>query len=413
MAEPRQPSDDSPLASFVPPLRWIGNIICLFGVLLLGGLAWLALSGSTEADIATFIVPALFIALGLALRSAARRLADAAALDLPALGGTVFMGTGGLMAAGGLAMAFDDPAGFALTGFGLVFVGAGYLARRLFAAPEGKKAIAVSGYEAPLQNYDGTRGRRRQSTIIYVDEQATPAEVDAARRAWRENAWQERPDWVSGRILGEDQRTGPMLYWGAGIWTFIALLAVLGATLWDGGFWLGALPASFIALVLLVAAVRLAVRRRKFADSALVMERCPAILGGCLRGEVQTGLRQRGGAQGDFTLVLSCVHRWEETDFRGTNSTRRSYRRRKTLWEARQRAAAHAYEREGQVDSYLAVPVDFDLPQDRPETTLGGSNEGIRWELAVSTKVPRVDYSATFILPVLAATDPAPADSSE
>ena len=400
---PDNPQASSPIApSFARPLRWIGNGTCAFGGLAFAGVFYLALDGDIEPEFGTFIVPAIFVAIGFALRRGAISLSQPGRLDLPTIGGYAFSGLGVLMAVGGTAMAFDDPVGFVLIAFGLLFFGAGYLARRLFATPEGKKAVFVSGYEAPVQNYDGTSGIRRQDALIYVDEDATDAEVEARKRAWLEAEWKKRPDWASGRIAAEDQRLGATVYWAAGAWSAIAGIAVLAALAWDSGVWFGAAPVSVIALALIVSAARTGVRRRKFQPSELVLRQCPAVLGGRLHGEVQTGMMQRNAPADGFRVALRCIHQWEESDSRYSINDRRTYYRRKTLWETDRRCTPHAYEREGLVDSFLAVAVDLEIPKDQPETTLGNTNEGISWEMEVTAPLKGVDYAARFKLPVFA-----------
>lgn len=401
MADDQQSLSTFP-ASFAGPLRWIGNSTCIFGGLILAGVFYLVLDGELEPGPGTFVVPAVFVAVGFALRRGANRLTQPNGLDLPTIAGYAFMAVGALVAAGGIVVAFDDPVGFVLIVFGLLFFGAGYLARRLFATPEGKKAVVVSGYEAPVQNYDGTSGIRRQGTIIYVDKDATDAEVEAQKRTWLDGEWKQRPDWASGRIAAEDQRLGATVYWAAGAWGVIAATTVLAALYWDPGIWFGAAPVSIIALALIIAAARTHVRRRKFLPSELVLAQCPAVLGGHLRGEVQTGLIQRNGPRDGFRVALRCVHRWEERDSRYSVGDRRTYYRRKVLWESERRCTPHAYERKELVDSLLAVALDLEIPTDQPETTLGSTNEGISWELEITAPLKGVDYAARFKLPVFA-----------
>ena len=49
----------------------------------------------------------------------------------------------------------------------------------------------------------------------------------------------------------------------------------------------------------------------------------------------------------------------------------------------------------------FTVRVKFPLPSDQPATTLGGSHDGITWELVISAAMPGLDYGASFELPVL------------
>jgi hypothetical protein len=230
---------------------------------------------------------------------------------LPVVAGWAFMAAGAAMVAGGIVLALDDPGGFALIGFGLVFGGAGWLARRLFATPAGMKAVAVSAHEVGVRSHDGRPGTCRQATLIHVDEDAGEAEVAAARAAWLRAQWQARPDWVAGRIVAEEARRGGWLYVGAGLWTAFALAVGGAAAFWGGGIvWLGAGLAGLVAVALWAAGVLAGLRRRKYGASHFRLDRTPAALGACLTGAVETGIAKARPPRDGFRLRLRCVHRW-------------------------------------------------------------------------------------------------------
>jgi hypothetical protein len=315
--------------------------------------------------------------------------------DLPRIGGYVFMGFGTLVVAMGIVTVMDDPAGFFAILFGLVFVAAGFLTRRLFAVPEGKKAVAVEGHAADIATRDGRGGTRTQSSVIHVDENATEAEVAAARAAWLRARWAERPDWAEGVIRSDDVKHGGLAVLAAGLWSVFALGALGAALIWGDIAWLVAVGAGVVALGFIVNAARMTLRRRKFGDSRLRLERTPLALGGRLAGEVATGVPRGMRLADGFAVTLRCVHRWEETT--GSGDNRRSHMRRDTLWETTARHPGATRAGSGGV----VVPVAFALPGDQPPATLGGGNEGIVWELSVSASVPGIDYAASFELPVL------------
>ena len=314
-------------------------------------------------------------------------------LELPVLAGFVFMGIGGLMLVGGLLLAFDEPGGFALAFMGLVFMGAGYMARKLFAAPPGKKAVSVSSMSAGITTRHGARGTRSQASIIDVDENASDAEVEERRLAWMQEQLEARPDWIEGRVKGDDERSGTLPYWAAGLWIAFAAGMSAAAFFWDSALWPFAGLAALMALGFVINAVRVAWRRRKFGASHFCLEEVPVWLGGRVTGEVETGIDQRMRPQGPFEMVLRCVHRWEEKDHED-----RTHLRRDVLWEDSRRATGSAW---GSAPLRHAVAVDFGVPADRPATTLGGGNEGIRWELEVRAPLTGIDYVARFDLPVL------------
>ncbi|NBC19276.1 MAG: hypothetical protein GVY18_18375 [Bacteroidetes bacterium] len=313
---------------------------------------------------------------------------------IPTITGFAFGGAGLLMLLGGLVMVFSDPAGFALIAFGLVFIGGGYLAHRLFRTPEGQKAVTVDAYAYDYERPLGVQGTRSRSTQIYVDEDATEEEVEALRRAWLREQWADRPDWVEGRIVDQHARGGTTRYVGAVVWTVFALALIGGFMLWGDPPWLLlALPAG-VALVLIVLGVRDYLRQRKFGASYFQMDATPAVLGERLTGTVETGVLARNGPDDGFTVRLACRDRYEERDSDGDRHLRVT-----TLWESepqqvRPRTAPGLPRR-------LDVPVALDLPADAPPTTLGSRSEGIVWDLTVSADVPGLDYGATFRLPVV------------
>ena len=312
--------------------------------------------------------------------------------DLPTLAGIVFGAAGALMVLGGIAMVFDDPAGFALIAFGLVFIGAGTLAYRLFRPPEGMKAITVSEHTHATERPFGVRGTRRQAVLIHVDEEATEAEIAEARQAWMREQWHARPDWIAGRIEDAHTHSGSNLYFAAVLWSVFAGGLILGFVLWGDPPWLLlAIPAG-VALLLVVAAVRAHLRQRKFGSSHFQMAATPAFLGERLAGTVETGVEARHGPADGFRVRLACRNRYERRDSDGDTHLHVD-----TLWETEHVVTARTAPG---LPRRLSVPIDLTLPADPPPTTLGTGREGVAWDLTVSAAVPGLDYAATFRLPV-------------
>ena len=119
-------------------------------------------------------------------------------LKLVTYAGYTFQGFGVLAFVGGVILTFDDPAGLFLCVFGLVFFGAGYMARKLFAKPEGMKAVVLE-----TSGTSGAGHRAQSTSYTFVDEDATDEEVEATRKEWLHDKWADRPDWVSGRMPSE------------------------------------------------------------------------------------------------------------------------------------------------------------------------------------------------------------------
>ncbi|MFW6039903.1 MAG: hypothetical protein ACOC9N_02370 [Gemmatimonadota bacterium] len=389
-------------------LRRIGIATRLLGVILLIAVGGLVATGRAQATIGAFVAPAGLIGLGQLLYAAERPLREKGLPPLSTLTGYAFIGAGIAMVIGGLVLVVDDPAGFALAAFGLVFVGAGHLARRIFSPPEGKRAVRVSPYEADIRDVEGRVGTRRQATIIHVDEDATAEEVRAAKEDWLRERWANRPDWVAGRIDSEDERGAGVLHLAVVLWSAFALGAAGMALFMDDATTVRnvAVGAALVAGGFVVRAVRRRMRLAKFGGGHLVLAHSPAYLGGVLDGEVESGVPVGDAPADGFRVRLRCVHRWEETSRAGSRDGRRTYRRRDVLWEdvRHTRGRAIVDDREhGDPDARLAIPLNFRLPADRPATTLGGSGEGIAWEVEITAAMPGLDYRAVFEVPVFPA----------
>src|SRR5690606_9415173 len=295
---------------------------------------------------------------------------------LSTLAGWAFTAFGVVLVVTGILITIADLSGLTAVAFGLVFIGVGRLARRAFAPPEGTRAVDVSGYEAGIETDEGMRGTRRQTSIIHVDANATDAEVEAAKADWLRRQWQARPDWVAGRIISQDERGRGLVLAAAVLWSALAVALVVAGGLFGADLGIVAAVVGIVAGALVVHAVQVRLRRRKFGPSVFVLETSPAFLGGVLSGEVESGVREDAAPFNGFHVRLRCVHRWEESARRGGGGSR-TIHRRDVLWETEQWT-------DGRVRAdgvSLSIPVRFELPADQPATTLPPGNEGIAWEL--------------------------------
>src|SRR5690606_11619171 len=119
--------------------------------------------------------------------------------------------------------------GLTVVVFGLAFIGVGRLVRRVFAPPAGTRTVEVAGYEASIETEEGTRGTRRQTSIIHVDANATDAEVEAAKADWLREQWRARPDWAAGRIISQDERGRGLVVAASVLWSALAVALVVAA----------------------------------------------------------------------------------------------------------------------------------------------------------------------------------------
>lgn len=323
-------------------------------------------------------------------------------LDPIAIGSWAFRIFGAFVLVMGVIATFEDPAGIAAIVFGLVFVGVGVLVKRLFAAPEGKRAVSIAGPAVPITTSTGATGARAQGYRIFVPQEASEAEVEAARRRFLAEQWAQRADWAAGRLEHDTAQTAVWLAFGGGLWSLLAgVLWVVAALSEDAVIGFAAVGCSLVAGGLLLAAGWAWLRARKFPPSQLVLARTPALLGGRLAAEVHTGVAAAAGPEGGFKVELECVHRWEERRARAGSSSQTLYHR-DVLWRTERVVA-------GEVGAHppypLTVPIDLELPGDAPSATLIPSSEGIVWVLSIHGDVPGLDYRASFELPIFAPAD--------
>ena len=96
-------------------------------------------------------------------------------------GAWAFYGFGAFVVLMGVITVLDDPAGFIAILFGLIFIGAGWAMGRLFQTPAGKRRVAASADSFSARRHDGRVSAHTSVVTIDVDEDASEAEVAAAR----------------------------------------------------------------------------------------------------------------------------------------------------------------------------------------------------------------------------------------
>jgi len=314
--------------------------------------------------------------------------------DVGGLALVAFGGFGCLTVLVGVGVAFEDPVGGAVTvAFGLVFVGAGVLARKLFGTPEGTREVVVSRHEGQVSTVEGRPAQRVREVRVRVDADASDEEVAAAQRAWKRSLWRRREDWVAGSIEEDAVRHGGLALCGAGMWIVLSL--VLATVYWfseDGVVGLAAVGTGGMALAFVGVAVRMKLHRDRFGASRLVLSSTPLFLGERLRGLVHTGVRRELDPLDGFRLHLRCVHSYAQT----STQDRGDVRRRDVLWETEASARGRdSTETPGRLD----VQVELELPADGDETSTI-SRDGILWELELHADLPGLDYRVSFELPV-------------
>jgi hypothetical protein len=156
-------------------------------------------------------------------------------------------------------------------------------------------------------------------------------------------------------------------------------------------------PAGFIALLfplvgvwLLVRAIVITVRRRKYGISRLELSTTPGTIGGSLAGNVTAPVTLRPA--GGFQVRLTCVRRVR------TRSGKSSSIRENVLWQDEQKVQGQ------QTRDYqgmkTAIPIAFTLPVTVEPSDSTNADNRVVWRLEVAGSVPGVDYGATFEVPV-------------
>jgi hypothetical protein len=209
-----------------------------------------------------------------------------------------------------------------------------------------------------------------------------------------DSPWLWRTDWASGRI-DDGSRMALVGAWAFTVlWNLISIPSgFLGvrAALYQGN------RAGYIALLfpavgagLLVWAIRLSLRYRKYGVSRLTLSTVPGTIGHSLRGLVQatTALEPVDG----FRVTLSCVRRVT------TQSGKSGSTSEQILWQ--EDRLVEGTVRHDAAGEGTQIPIGFLIPPDARASDSINPNDKLIWRLQVGGAVPGVDYESTFEVPV-------------
>ena len=156
-------------------------------------------------------------------------------------------------------------------------------------------------------------------------------------------------------------------------------------------------PAALLALLfplvgsgLLIWAVRLTLRYRKYGVSRLELATTPGVIGRTLTGMVRAPARMQP-ADG-FQVTLTCVR--QVTTRSGKNSSTSE----SILWQDERRVAGEPSRTAAAMETH--IPVAFRLPGDAQPCDETDSNNRVLWRLRLLATVPGVDYESQFEVPV-------------
>jgi hypothetical protein len=213
-----------------------------------------------------------------------------------------------------------------------------------------------------------------------------------ARRAEHpDEPWRWREDWAKGRAYASTRSLmwftwAFALFWN-GISTGVAIGMLKGHAPLVPAIIFGVIF-PLVGLALLVWAVRVTIVWNKFGLSTFKMLSVPGVIGGSLSGAIETSvkLRPREG----FHLRLACVNRVRIAS--GKNSSTQET----ILWQTEKTINEDLLDEPHR----SGIPVSFQIPADALPTDDTTPTNTIVWRLIAQAKLPGVDYSATFEVPV-------------
>lgn len=212
------------------------------------------------------------------------------------------------------------------------------------------------------------------------------------KKAAEARPWDFRGDWKHGAVSCTEAKLR-FVWFFAIFWSAVSVPALFWG--WEefvakeNPFALLALMFPAVGVGLLIWAVRLTLRHRKFGGAEFEMRSFPARPGGWVEGIVRVG-RKIDPANG-FDATLTCIRRMV------CRSGRNHTVREKTLFQEEQ-----VIERE--LDEFAAdrtsVPLSFMLPDDVPPTDLAEPDNQVCWLLEVRASVFGINFTTSFDVPV-------------
>ena len=219
-------------------------------------------------------------------------------------------------------------------------------------------------------------------------------QADERKEKDPDEPWLWRDDWAA-RLIQDSSRSSLRYAWFFTVfWNFISwplLLTVLRREILENRNY----PALFglifplIGAGLLVWAIRASLRWKKFGTSVLELETLPGVIGGHLKGIIQTPVALR--PEGGLLLKLTCINRTVSGSGKNQNV------HEQILWRERQVIPKERIAAQGQGSS---IPFTFDIPYPSKETDRENMNNAILWYVDAAASVPGVDYGAQFEVPL-------------
>lgn len=202
--------------------------------------------------------------------------------------------------------------------------------------------------------------------------------------------WLQNAEWAKGKIECSNQ--GAM--WGVWIFAIIWCAVSIPAgyeplmDVLERGQYGSIIFAIFplIGALLLILAVWMTIRWRKFGCSVFELSNQTGYIGGELKGTIRTAVQIT--TQGDYTLKIKCLEKITTGSGKNRSTTTQ------TRWEDSKKIPG------GGINSRMGIPVQFSIPSSCLETDDDTATGTILWALQVAAPVKGVDYSADFSVPV-------------
>ncbi len=213
--------------------------------------------------------------------------------------------------------------------------------------------------------------------------------------------WRQKPEWAQGLIKSSGKTILVFSIIFAVFWNVVSFPIAMMVLLNEAGkgdlkIYL-VLIFPVVGVFLILWAVFMIVRWRKFGESEFRMDTVPGVIGGALSGKICTTVDI--AAEDGYRVSLRCVNRYMS----GSGKNRTTHER--TLWESEKIINSEFLEKEL---ACTEIPVVFAIPYSEKPTDESNSRNSIIWKLLVSAAVPGIDYSAEFEVPVFKTDDSDP-----
>jgi hypothetical protein len=232
--------------------------------------------------------------------------------------------------------------------------------------------------------------------------------IERNRAKYRDRPWLVKPQWRVRRIVSSRKYTAWfMWFWCTVWWGIIGLLWHVNGPLIRAdlqGPWSVAIPTMipiFAGIIGLIVAASLTWQRLRYGDAVLTFQTLPGYLGGKFTGTVNARSMRRPVEP--VGVGLSCGSLTSERVARSDGSGFTTVWRTTVLWSDQHKIhpAQLLFSR-----SRVAIPVQFDLPPDLPESGHLLDDPQIVWEVGITAgSVLDKKLECKFQIPVFARRD--------